>query len=337
MSSASIVVTPGQLARRAELYHQFAQLTVAGLGLQQSIEQLRRHPPHSSYREPLERTHKEIARGFTFTESLRRSGNWLPDFDLSLIEAGELSGRLDACFRKLGDYYQERAAMARQLIGDMAYPVFLIHFAVFIIPFAQLFISGDFLSYAFKTFGILIPLYIIVAVVIYAAQSKHGESWRAVFETILNPIPILGSARRDLALARLAMSLEALISAGVAVVQAWELAGPVSGSPRLRRAVNAWKRNVESGQTVAEAMSASGQFPDMFANQYASAEISGKLDEVLGRMHHYYQDSGQRKMRALAQWTPRIIYLIVALLIAIHIVRFYAGYFNQIGNVLNGF
>ncbi len=194
-----------------------------------------------------------------------------------------------------------------------------------------------FLSLKFKTFGILIPLYIIVAVVIYAAQSKHGESWRAVFETILNPIPILGSARRDLALARLAMSLEALISAGVSVVQAWELAGPVSGSPRLRRAVNAWKRNVESGQTVAEAMSASGQFPDMFANQYASAEISGKLDEVLGRMHHYYQDSGQRKMRALAQWTPRIIYLIVALLIAIHIIRFYAGHFNQIGNVLNGF
>jgi len=337
MSSASIVVTPGQLARRAELYHQFAQLTVAGLGLQQSIEQLRRHPPHASYREPLKRMQQEIVRGFTFTEALRRSGGWLPDFDLSLIEAGELSSRLDACFRKLGDYYQDRAAMARQLVGDMLYPAFLIHFAVFIIPFSQLFLTGNVAAYLLKTFGILVPLYILLAVVIYAAQSKHGESWRAVFETILNPVPILGGARRDLALARLAMSLEALISAGVGVVQAWELAGPVSGSPRLRRAVAGWKRRVASGQTISESLSASGQFPDMFTNQYASAEVSGKLDEVLGRMHHYYQDSGQRKMRALAQWTPRFVYLLVAILIAVHIVRFYAGYFQQIGNVLNGF
>ena len=39
-----LIVTPGQLSRRADFYHQLAQLTSAGLGLVQALEQIRRHP-----------------------------------------------------------------------------------------------------------------------------------------------------------------------------------------------------------------------------------------------------------------------------------------------------
>jgi len=326
----AIIVTPGQLSRRAEFYHQLAQLTAAGLGIPQSIEQLRKHPTDRSYREPLEILKTELARGYTFSEALRRTPDWLPEFDIALVDAGELSGNLDKSFRALGEYYEDRAQMARQLITDMLYPAFLFHFAVFIIPFARAFSSGNWFAYLLQTLGILLPIYFVVALALFVLQSKHGEGWRSLIERILHPIPILGSARRDLALSRLAMALEALIRAGVTVVEAWELAGKVSGSSALRRTINAWKHKVEGGQTLAEAVFASGKFPEMFANQYASGEMSGKLDEVLGRLHKYYQESGQRKMRALARWTPVLVYLIVALLIAIHIVRFWMNYFQQI-------
>ncbi len=329
MAATSIVIMPGQLARRAELYHQFASLTSAGLGISQTIEQLRRYPPARDFRLPLENVLREIARGFTFTESIRRSGDWLPDFDIALIEAGERSGRLDACFRKLGDYYENRARMARQMIADMLYPAFLVHFAVFIIPFAQMFTSGNVLRYLAQTLGILLPLYLLVALVIFAMQGGHGERWRSLLETILHPVPVLGSARRDLALARLAMSLEALISAGVGIVEAWDLSAKVSGSSALRRAIQSWKRSVAGGQTVAEAITASGAFPEMFSNQYNSGEISGKLDEVLLRLQNYYEDSGRRKMHMLAQWTPRIIGILVMIAIGIYIIRFWSNYYNN--------
>jgi type II secretory pathway component PulF len=263
---------------------------------------------------------------------LRRSGHWLPAFDLALLQAGEHSGRLDACFRLLADYYTDRARLARQMIGDLAYPAFLLHFAIFIFPFAQFFTSGNWVVYLCQTVGVLIPLYAAVALMIFAAQSRHGEAWRAGVESLIHPIPGLGLARRYLALARLAAALEALLSAGVTIIEAWEMAASASGSPALRRIVLGWRPMVNAGQTPAEAVSASGRFPELFASQYATGEISGQLDDTLRRLHAYYQEEGSRKLHAVSQWTPRVIYLFVVLMIAYRIIHFYMGYFKQIGD-----
>lgn len=334
MSPSAIIITPGQLSRRAELYHQLAQLLAAGLPILRAIEQLEKHPPARSFREPLRQLRQDINAGFTFAEALARSGGWISRFDLALLEAGEHSGRLDACFRVLADYYTDRARMARQLISDLAYPVFLFHFAIFILPFAQLFTSGNLAVYLGKTLGVLIPIYLVTGLLLYAGQKKHGENWRAIIERILHPIPLLGRGRRELALGRLAMALEALLNAGVSIIDAWELAGTVSGSPYLRRVIHTWKPAVVAGQTPAEAVTESGAFPNLFANQYHSGEMSGKLDETLHRLRQYYHEEGTRKIHAVCQWLPRIIYLGIALFIAYKVVSFYSGYFQQVNQVL---
>jgi len=325
-----VIFTPGQLSRRADFYHQLGQLTGAGLGLIQALEQLRRNPPDRSYREPISRVLEQITDGDTLTGAMQRCGHWLPAFDLALLQAGEQSGRLDACFRLLADYYTDRARLARQMIGDLAYPAFLLHFAVFILPFAQFFTSGNLVAYLCQTLGVLLPLYAVVALVIFAAQSRHGEAWRACFESLLHPIPVLGQARRYLALGRLAAALEALLSAGVTIIEAWELAATASGSPALRRTVLGWRPLVNAGQTPAEAVSASGSFPGIFASQYATGEVSGQLDDTLRRLRAYYQEEGSRKLHAVARWTPRAIYLCVVLMIAYRIISFYTNYFNQV-------
>src|SRR5882724_1309561 len=282
--------TPGQFARRAEFYHQLGALTGAGLGLIRGLERLQRNPPARSYRQPIKRVLEQLAHGYTFAESLRRVAQWLPGFDIALLEAGEQSGRLEACFRLLADYYRDRAQLARQMIADLAYPVVLFHLAIFIFPFAQFFTSENWVAYLTQTFGVLIPIYVVLALMIYAAQSRHGENWRAWFETILRPIPVLGTARHYLALSRLAAALEALLGAGVTVIEAWELAAAASGSLALVRAVAAWRPRVVAGETPAEAVGASAQFPELFANLYRSGEISGQLDESLQRLHVYYNE-----------------------------------------------
>jgi type IV pilus assembly protein PilC len=325
-----LIITPGQLSRRADFYYQLGQLTGAGLGLIRALEQLKRNPPDRSYREPISRTIEQITEGSTFTDALQSCGRWLPAFDLALLQAGEQSGRLDACFRLLAHYYTDRTQLAHQMIGALTYPAFLLHFAVFILPFAQLFSSGDWVTYLCQTFGVLIPIYLGVGLIIFAGQSRHGEKWRAWFESLLHPIPVLGTARHYLALGRLAAALEALLSAGVTIIEAWELAATASGSPALRRTVLAWRPALNGGQTPAEVVNASRRFPELFAGQYAAGEVSGQLDETLKRLHTYYQEEGSRKLRAVARWTPQAIYLCVMLMIAYRVIHFYASYFNQV-------
>ena len=324
-----LILTPGQLAQRADHYHQLGQLTGSGLGLIRALEQLQRNPPARSYRQPIGRVLGELANGCTLADALQ-CVEWLPAFDCALLQAGEHTGRLEANFRLLADYYRDRARLARQMIGDLAYPVFLFHFAIFIFPFPNFFLTGNWLAYLGQTFGVLLPVYALVALVIYAAQSGHGEAWRAWMETVLHRIPVLGTARHYLALSRLAVALEALLSAGVTVIQAWELAATACGSPALRRTVAAWRPLLNAGQTPAEVVSGSPRFPEHFANQYATGEISGQLDDALRRLGAYYEEEGSRRLHAVAQWTPRAIYLCIALLIAYRILNFYLGYFARI-------
>jgi type II secretory pathway component PulF len=326
-----LTFTPGQLRRRSEYYYQMAQMTAAGLSLVAALEQLRRTPPARDYRKHLHALLQHIQSGYTFSEAVRRLGSWTPGFDQSLLYAGEQSGRLDACFHLLADYYRDRARTAAQTLADLAYPAFLFHFAVLIFSFVRFVGSGDWLGCIWRMLSLLAPVYLVIGAGIFAVQSRRGEKWRAWMERMLDPVPVLGAARRCLALGRLSASLEGLLSAGVTIIEAWELAAAASGSPRLRRTVLGWRPLVDAGQTPAEVVGASPVFPEIFAHQYATGEISGQLDETLRRLHTYYQEEGSRKLHAFAQWTPRGIYLLVMLTIAYQIVRFYASYFQQVG------
>lgn len=329
----ALTLTPGQLTRRAQFYYQLGQLASAGLGLINALEMQLKSPPSHSYVKPIAEMLGQLQHGATFSDALKSLGTWTPSFDIALLEAAEHSGRLDAVFKLLGDYYTDRAQMLRTMISDMMYPTFVLHFAVFLLPFPALFASGNIPAYLAKTFGVLIPIYAILFVMVFAGQSRRGATWRSNLERILRPVPILGAARQYLALARLSTALEALISAGVNIIPAWEMAAAASGSPALHRTVSSWKTRLYAGQTPAEAVRLSNsQFPDLFANLYHTGEVTGQLDDTLRRLYVYYLEEGRRRLRALAQWLPRFFYLMIALMIAYRVITFYLGYFQQIQN-----
>ena len=337
----SLFVTPGQLSRRADLYQQMAQLLGAGIGLIQALEHLDRNPPSRALREPIRLTLENIRRGSTFADALRAARGELALFDIALLEAGERSGRLDNCLRQLADYYRARAQLAQKLIAGLRYPVLLIHFAALIfgivLPFAWSQFHTSLAWLFFRTFLMLLPIYLLTFVIIYAMQSQRSERWRARLEFFMNLIPVLGTARRSLAVSRLALALGALINAGVNIIEAWELAADTTGSPALRRTVAAWGPLLAAGQTPGELLGRSRKFPDLFTNYYQSGEVSGKLDESLARLHTYYQEEGTRKMEALAQWVPRAIYFAIALFIAYMIIMAWSRYFNTISDITKGF
>jgi type II secretory pathway component PulF len=327
----ALILSPRQLSQRAELYFQLSQLTAAGVGLVNSLEMLGRNPPARSFREPLRQLVLHLGHGDTFADALERLGLWTPSFDIALIRAAEHSGRLDAVFKLLGNYYTDRARLLRQVITDLGYPVFVFHMAIFLFPFLDFFKTGDWVTFSLKTFGVLVPIYAAVFCMIYAAQGRRGAGWRAFLEKVLKPVPVLGAARHYLALARLAAALEALLNAGVTIIEAWELAAAASGSPALWRTVLAWKPQVVAGlATPSEVVSASPQFPELFTNLYHSGEISGQLDDSLRRLHTYYSEEGTRKLHILAQWMPRGIYFGVVVLVGYKVVTFYTSYFDQV-------
>jgi type II secretory pathway component PulF len=327
----SLIVTPAKLNQLAEFYHQLGTMLSAGVTLLQTLEHLYQAPPARSFRGPIRNVLTQLSQGAILSEAIAQNRGWLPSFDLALIEAGEQSGRLDTCCRLLAEYYRQRAGLARRLITELAYPAFMVHAMVFIVPTLHfIFLGGSVLGFLAQTFGILLPIYLVIFLLILACQGRHGETWRALIERLLHPIPLLGRARHHLALARLAAALEALLSAGVNILYGWKLAATASGSPALRRAVYAWEPHLEAGMTPAEMLRSTPAFPEVFANLYHTGEISGTLDDTLKHLYVLYQEEGARKLKAVVEWMPRVVYLLIASLMVWQIIKMYMGYVGTV-------
>lgn len=333
----TLLVTPGQLASRAELYNQLAAMLRAGIGLVDALQMLARTPPAGSFRPYLLRLCEDLGQGYTFAEAMLRLGKWLPEFDIALLKAGEESGRVDAVCRLLSQYYQERARIARQVIADLLYPLFVLHAAVLLFPFPTFFQTGNLFAYLAATLGVLVPIYLVVFLLVFACQGQHGEWWRSKVEMVTHFIPVLGAARRQLALARLTAALEALLAAGVSIIEAWELAAVSSGSPALKRRVLSWRQRLFGGETPGEALSTSPEFPDMFTSLYRTAELSGQIDQTLKRLHEYYQYESSRRLALVSQWVPRFVYLAIMIGVGMKIIGFYSNYFDTINQLQMGF
>jgi type II secretory pathway component PulF len=176
----------------------------------------------------------------------------------------------------------------------------------------------------------------LIVLCVLASQSQ-AVGWRMFIEGVLHFVPLLGRARRSLAIARLSSALEALISAGTDVVSAWDLAAAASASPALQQVVRNARPQLVAGTAPSEFVRASSHFPEVFANMYQTGEISGKLDESLDRARVYFQEEGSRKLKQFMICCVAILFGSVMLLVAWEVIHFYIGYFQQINDVTEGF
>ena len=124
--------------------------------------------------------------------------------------------------------------------------------------------------------------------------------------------------------------MEALISAGVGIVEAWDLAAAASGSSALRRTVRRWHDRLEAGEPPSEQLDRSRVFPEVFSNLYSTGEVSGQLDHELKHIHAYYQESGSRKLERFSLVLSLLILLGVVGVIAFSVIRFWVGYYNEL-------
>lgn len=338
----SFIVTPGQLNRRAELYHQLGSMITAGVPLLKALEMASVNPAIRVSRKTILDLIECLQTGMTFTQSMTQVQGWLPDFDIALLAAGEKTGRLDSSFKLLSVYYASRAQIIRDTIAGLLTTIATLHVFLLVFPLGYLvsFVQGIFkndyslcIPFIVEKVAVFGILYGAVLFLIFACQGRRGERWRSLVEAGGRLIPFLRRAQKYLALSRLAAALEALVSAGVSIVSGWELATAACGSPSLRRQVATWKPRLESGSTPGELVNATPYFPQMFANLYNTGESSGQLDDTLARLHAYYQEEGFRMLRLFTRIMNGTIYGGIVLLVAFNVIRFYVNYF---GSIMNG-
>jgi general secretion pathway protein F len=113
---------------------------------------------------------------------------------------------------------------------------------------------------------------------------KKTETGRVLADRLLLQLPLIGQVARMVSISRLASTLATMLSSGVQLLEALDVSRRVMNNRVLEQAVEEARQNIREGETIAEPLKRSGQFPPLVTHMVAVGEIyDGEVDRVITR------------------------------------------------------
>ena len=121
-----------------------------------------------------------------------------------------------------------------------------------------------------------------------------------------------------------------MIDAGLPIIQCLDILYSQQDNPTFKKILKEIKENVESGQTLAEALKKYPKvFDDLFVNMIAAGEAGGILDVILQRLSTYMEKAAKLKAQVKGAMTYPAITMVVAVIVVAVIMIFVIPVFEQ--------
>jgi len=293
-----VKLTPQDLS--SFLLH-LASYLEAGLPLLNALQDYRE--PH---RPAMEAAVADMARrlygGALFSEVMAAHPGLFEPVHVGMVRAGESIGRMDQAIRTVIHLVEWNQALRARIREAATYPLILVCLLTFIILLVSAFSLPSILR-LLEDLQIPLPLVTRVFLAVGRALSAYGlaaallaaalalalkaalrkPQLRLKWDKALLSMPVVGSLRIRMALARFGHFLAAQYRAGVPLVEALRTSEEVTGNLWMGRCVRALREGVEQGQSMAVMAARVGYFPPLVIRMLAIGEETGNLEETLDK------------------------------------------------------
>jgi len=310
----------------------------AGIPILRSLDMVRGNTTNTRVREVFADMIERIRNGATLADAARKQSEHLPSLLIELLAAGETGGHLDITLRELADYYEDRLAMRRSIIGKMAYPVFQLVVAWFLGTFAlglvrnlsfvarNFTFSGYLHSYlAFQGAALLFSGTAAVGCIILARMGLFQWIWGFIATHLW---PLSGVTLR-FAQARFFRSFALLISSGIPMHHAVQRAAATCANPYVEQDFLAVIPAIKDGQTLVQAFAPAKYLSRAAREMLSVGEESGKLDETLLKAAQYQMEEATHAVNVATRVGEIVIGLAVAALIGYIVISFWSNYYGK--------
>lgn len=311
-------------------YIQLADLLRAGVPLLRGLKLLagRKSQPRLSgvFRELAE----AVAEGTDLAEAMSRRPEVFPKVQVAMVRAGEKGGFLEGVLTRLGQFLLAQAELRSKIIGNMVYPAMLVVFGtvvlgvifgVFVPLFEPMFERiGRLPAITTFVFGVstLVSAYGPATLVVLAAGTVVG--WRlkerpdvqrriAVFKT---GMPVVGPLVRSLAASRFCRMLGTMLSNGIPMLAAMQIARDAAGNVLMEEAIDRATEAVRAGQPLAPPLAESGLFGDDVIEMISVGESANNLDTVLLTIAETIETRVDRLLTAAVRLIEPLMLLVLA-------------------------
>jgi type IV pilus assembly protein PilC len=310
-------------------YRELAQLVSSGVPIIEAIDIIFRQGGYSRFNNVLAKISQDLKTGSSLGEAFSRYPEVFPSLHANMIKYSETSGRLAQGISGLADYLEKEYAMYQALIVGLAYPIFLLHAAMLLLPIVNAF-GCQSQGYLRGFLSIFIPVYGLVFLVYLAFRMRRNQGFKGGMDRFILGIPLIGNIVRQFALARFVRALQVLSASGVSILSGWKMASESCGNDAVKDSLLSGLPLLQEGRGLSQAFIQAGVFPASMLGLISSAEKSGSIVQTLNIIASYSEKENETSIAVMTRIIPVLVYLLIAGFIGLRVVSFYLGYFNQI-------
>ncbi|MEO6976444.1 MAG: type II secretion system F family protein [Gallionella sp.] len=319
--------------KRPELitfFFNLEQLTRAGVPLLESLADLRDTMNDPRFREIIANLVESIEGGKKLSEAMAQHPDAFDKIFISLIFAGEASGRLPEVFEHITESLKWQDEMASNAKTILMYPAFVGTAVVAITFFLMIYLVPQLVSFI-KGMGQEVPIQtrvliatsnffvhywyvlIILPIVLLVAGKvsiSTSPAMRFKFDKFKLDMWVIGPILRKIILARFANTFAMMYGSGISILDCIANSRDVVNNQAVAKSLDDVMHEIESGKNLTQSFQNTGMFPPLVVRMLKVGEATGSLDKALLNVSYFYDrdvKSSIKKVQVMVEPTMTIV------------------------------
>lgn len=334
----------------AMLCSQFSIILASGLPIVRCLEMIAAQSKDKATTKMLKRVAEDVDGGYSMAAAFEKNAPHLPRTFIETVRAGEQSGALEICFKRLHKYYDKSAKLKQKLISTMTYPAIVIATAIivfiiimvvavpmFIDTFEELNIELPAITKAMIALSraltgywwlLAILLFAACGIYLYASRTEQGKLAIGRYKLTKAPLRRLNALN---AASQFASTMSTMLASGLPITRALDITSSVVTNYVFGLAVRKVKEGVEQGRSMVECMGEIPYFSKLLTEMTGVGERSGSMEETLEIVGDYFSNEVDLRSQRLLSALEPIITIVLAIVAVILLLGVYLPMFGMYG------
>ena len=299
-------------------FHQVSSMLASGGNVLRALEMAESESSSRLMRRVLSEMRGDLAEGETFSQAMRRHPDIFGEMFLSVVEAGESTGRLGPSLDQLADMLERDHEAKQRAMKTMMYPLTIIGMSfitlgvlmtVAVPPLLKVFDQLGAESPATTRFAVSMVTFVkgnfpaLFGMVVVAAVGLpllRRAPWTAsAIDSLLARLPLYGPLTIAGDVARFSRTVGMLLEAGVPLSDALPMGIGGCGNVRVRQALRAGEESLLSGKGFAPELRRHRVLPSLFLEMMLMGEEGNHMQRMMNDAANTYQKERDAKLGAL--------------------------------------
>jgi type IV pilus assembly protein PilC len=331
---------------------QLSTMLKAGVPVNRALDIQTNQTVNKTLKDALTQVSYSIKQGLPLSKAMRQFPDIFPVLLLNMIEAGELTGKLDEVLARMYVHYAKENKINSKMKGAMIYPIVLACLTVAVMVlmltvvmpmFSEMFSSSDSplplptrimlgLSNSLRNYW-----YVYIAVVsgaIYGfKQFVATKGGRRVFDSVKLNLPVVKGLMAQIITARFTRTLSTLLASGVSIIKALESATEITNNVIVMGEMGGVINEVKKGIPVSSLLRRVSVFPPMMVSMLSIGEETGAVDDMLAKTADYYDEELESAIGKLVSLLEPAMILFMGVAIGLVVLAMYLPMFDMFGNM----